>query len=74
MDFIKRIRSYDYTGISFITNDNIKKCIQFFGNCSIIRKRELKPKRNETLILNHDGLLNTIFPPDLSLTRISPGI
>ena len=27
MDFIKRIRKYDYTGISFITDDDIKKFI-----------------------------------------------
>ena len=42
MDFIKRIRKYDYTGISFITDDDVKKIIQVFENCSIIGKLELK--------------------------------
>ena len=45
MDFIKRIRKYDYTGISFITDADIKKFIQVFGNCSIIGKRSLRPKK-----------------------------
>ena len=74
MDFIKRIRSYDYTGISFITDDDIKKFIQVFGNCSIVGKRELQPQKNETLIYEHNDVLNMVFPPKLSLSKTSTGI
>ena len=74
MDFIKIIRSYDYTGISCITDADIKQFIQVFGNCSIIGKRELFPKKDETVIFGHNDVLNMVFPPKLSLSKTSTGI
>ena len=74
MDYIKRTRSYNYTGISFITDDDIKKFICVFGYCSIIGIRKSRPKKSETFVLQHNDLLNIIFPPELTPRDDGSGI
>ena len=60
--------------MSFITNDDIKKCIEVFGNCSIIGIRKLKLKQNEIAVLEYNDLLNIMFSPDLSPIKNRTGI